>query len=136
MRDDLRERIGIALKSAQEEGDKRRCATLRLIQTAVKDREFVTRAVEHNDAWLPWLTGELEKLGLQVTPSVGNFILVHFPDEDGKRAVDADAYLLERGCVLRQVGNYGLPNALRMTVGSEQANRTVLQHLKEFLGQA
>jgi histidinol-phosphate aminotransferase len=103
---------------------------------AVKDREFVTRAVEHNDEWLPWLTGELEKLGLRVTPSVGNFVLVHFPDEDGKRAVDADAYLLERGCVLRQVGNYGLPNALRMTVGSEEANRAVLQHLKDFLGQA
>ncbi|MEP1575801.1 MAG: GatB/YqeY domain-containing protein [Roseibium album] len=43
MRDDLRERIGIALKSAQEEGDKRRCATLRLIQTAVKDREASAR---------------------------------------------------------------------------------------------
>jgi uncharacterized protein YqeY len=43
MRDDLRERINVALKSAQEEGDKRRCATLRLIQTAVKDRETSAR---------------------------------------------------------------------------------------------
>ena len=43
MRDELRERIGSALKSAQEEGDKRRCATLRLIQTAVKDREASAR---------------------------------------------------------------------------------------------
>ena len=103
---------------------------------AVKDREFVTKAVEHNDTWLPWVTGELEKLGLGVTPSVGNFVLVHFPDEDGKRAADADAYLLERGCVLRRVANYGLPNALRMTVGSEDANRTVIRHLKDFLGQA
>ncbi|MET1411825.1 GatB/YqeY domain-containing protein [Roseibium sp. HPY-6] len=43
MRDDLRERINAALKVAQEDGDKRRCATLRLIQTAVKDRETAAR---------------------------------------------------------------------------------------------
>lgn len=103
---------------------------------AVKDREFISAAVDHNDKWLPWVTGELEKLGLTVTPSVGNFILVHFPDETGKRATDADAYLLERGCVLRLVGNYGLPNAIRMSIGSEEANRTVVAHLKDFLGKA
>jgi len=100
---------------------------------AVRDREFVARSVEHNEKWLPWLTAELENLGLKVTPSVGNFVLIHFPDEGGKRAPDADAYLLERGCVLRLVGNYGLPNSLRMSVGSEDANRTVVAHLKDFL---
>ncbi|MFN3130170.1 histidinol-phosphate transaminase [Roseibium sp.] len=103
---------------------------------AVRDRSFVTASVEHNEKWLPWVTSELEKLGLTVTPSVGNFVLVHFPDVDGKRATDADAYLLERGCVLRLVGNYGLPNAIRMTIGSEEANRTVVAHLKDFLAQA
>ncbi|MEE4013073.1 histidinol-phosphate transaminase [Roseibium sp. FZY0029] len=102
---------------------------------AVRDRDFVTRSIEHNDTWLPWVTAELEKLGLKVTPSVGNFVLVHFPDEDGKRAADADAYLLERGCVLRMVGNYGLPNAIRMTIGSEEANRAIIGHLKDFLEQ-
>ncbi|WP_415714946.1 histidinol-phosphate transaminase [Roseibium sp.] len=103
---------------------------------SVQDRDFVNRSVEHNDQWLPWVTAELEKLGLTVTPSVGNFVLVHFPDEDGKRAKDADAYLLERGCVLRMVGNYGLPNSIRMTIGSEESNRTVVAHLADFLGQA
>ncbi|MGS4887405.1 histidinol-phosphate transaminase [Roseibium sp. MB-4] len=103
---------------------------------AVRDRSFVTASIEHNEKWLPWVTSELEKLGLTVTPSVGNFVLVHFPDVDGKRATDADAYLLERGCVLRLVGNYGLPNAIRMTIGSEEANRTVVAHLKDFLAQA
>jgi len=102
---------------------------------AVRDREFVAKSVEHNEQWLPVVTEELERLGLTVTPSVGNFILIHFPDVNGKRAVDADAYLLERGCVLRLVGNYGLPNALRMSIGSEEANRTVIAHLKDFLGQ-
>ncbi|WP_298817054.1 histidinol-phosphate transaminase [uncultured Roseibium sp.] len=100
---------------------------------AVRDRDFVAKSVEHNEKWLPWVTEELEKIGLKVTPSVGNFVLVHFPDRDGQRAKDADAYLLERGCVLRMVGNYGLPNAIRMTIGSEEANRTVVAHLRDFL---
>lgn len=100
---------------------------------AVRDRAFVENAVAHNERWLPWVTAELEKLGLTVTPSVGNFILIHFPDQDGKRAVDADRWLSERGCVLRLVGNYGLPNALRMSIGTEEANRTVVSALADFL---
>nr|WP_041375719.1 histidinol-phosphate transaminase [Polymorphum gilvum] len=100
---------------------------------AVKDRAFVEAAVGHNDTWLPWVTTELEKLGLAVTPSVGNFVLMHFPDTDGKRAADADAFLSARGCVLRLVANYGLPNALRMSIGSEEANRAVVAALAEFL---
>ena len=52
-----------------------------------------------------------------MTPSVANFVLIHFPDTPGKTAKDADALLTSRGCVLRAVRAYHLPNALRMTVG-------------------
>ncbi|MGB8040840.1 MAG: histidinol-phosphate transaminase, partial [Pseudolabrys sp.] len=45
-----------------------------------------------------------------------------------------DAFLTKRGLILRQVGVYKLPNALRMSVGTEEANRLVVQALKEFLG--
>ena len=62
---------------------------------AIKDRAHVDKAVAHNDKWLNWLTDELTNLGLRVTPSVGNFLLVHFPDEKGKRAEDADAFLFD-----------------------------------------
>jgi len=43
MRKEMRDRINAALKAAQDDGDKRRCATLRLVQTAVKDREAAAR---------------------------------------------------------------------------------------------
>jgi histidinol-phosphate aminotransferase len=69
-----------------------------------------------------------------VTPSVANFVLIHFPSE--KRARDADAFLTKRGLILRQVGAYKLAKALRMSVGTEEANRLVVQGLKDFLGQA
>jgi len=70
-----------------------------------------------------------------VTPSVANFVLIHFPETPGRTAKEADAFLTKRGLVLRAVSGYKLPNALRMTVGSEEANRLVVQALKDFLGQ-
>ena len=65
--------------------------------------------------------------------TVGNFVLVHF-DGSGVTAPEADDYLIARGFILRRVAGYGFPNALRMTIGSEEANRGVLAALKELLG--
>jgi histidinol-phosphate aminotransferase len=103
---------------------------------AIEDHAHQERAREHNDRWLGWLTGELQKLGLTVTPSVANFLLIHFPETRGRTAKDADAFLTARGLILRQVGSYKLPNALRMTIGSEEANRLVVGALSEFLGRS
>ena len=100
---------------------------------AVRDTAHLDRAVAHNDRWLAWLTAEIAALGLHVTPSVGNFILIRFPDEPGRTAADADAFLLSRGLVLRQVAAYGLPDHLRMTVGGEEPNRLVVAALTEFM---
>jgi histidinol-phosphate aminotransferase len=101
---------------------------------AVEDSAHIERSRAHNDRWLPWLTDEIGKLGLTVTPSVANFVLIHFPDTKGRTAAEADAFLTKRGLVLRRVSAYKLPNALRMTVGSEEANRLVVAALAEFLG--
>jgi len=101
--------------------------------TAMRDQAFIGEAVAHNTLWLDKLTHAFESLGLKVTPSVTNFILIHFPDVDGKRAPDADSFLTSRGFILRAVNGYGFPNALRMTVGSEEANRGVIEALGEFM---
>ncbi|MCZ7641901.1 MAG: histidinol-phosphate transaminase [Pseudorhodoplanes sp.] len=101
---------------------------------ALADTAHVERSRDHNERWLGWLIEEIGKLSLTVTPSVGNFILIHFPDKPGKTAKDADALLTSRGCVLRAVRAYHLPNALRMSVGTEEANRLVVKTLAEFMG--
>jgi histidinol-phosphate aminotransferase len=100
---------------------------------AIDDEAHVAAAVAHNEEWLPRLTREIEALGLEVTPSVANFVLIHFPRDGGRGAKEADAFLTRRGLVLRQVGAYGLPDALRMTVGDAEANRLVVETLKEFM---
>ncbi len=103
---------------------------------AIEDHEHQERARQHNTRWLAWLTQEIEKLGLNVTPSVANFLLMHFPQTKGCTAKEADAFLTAHGLIVRQVGAYKLPNALRMSVGTEEANRLVVAALKEFLARA
>jgi histidinol-phosphate aminotransferase len=100
---------------------------------AMRDAAHVERSRAHNTQWLGWLSEEIGKLGLTVTPSVANFLLIHFPPTPGKTAKEADAFLSKRGLILRAVGAYGLPDALRMSVGSEEANRLVVAALREFL---
>lgn len=101
---------------------------------AIQDSAHTEMARAHNEKWLAWLTQEIGKLGLAVTPSAANFVLIHFPDAKGRTAAEANAFLLKRGLILRQVGAYKLPNALRMSVGTEEANRLVVKSLGEFLG--
>ena len=101
---------------------------------AINDSAHLDKARAHNEKWLPWLTTEIEKLGIKVTPSVGNFILLHFPETPGKTAAEADTLLSSRGVIMRAVRAYRLPNCLRMTVGSEEANRLTVKTLAEFMG--
>lgn len=100
---------------------------------SLEDAAHLERSFAHNAKWLGWLEENIRALGLKVTPSVANFALIHFPETAGKTAQDADAFLLKRGFVLRQLSAYHLPNALRVTVGTEEANRLVVAALAEFM---
>jgi histidinol-phosphate aminotransferase len=99
---------------------------------AVRDRDHFWKAVAHNTKWLPWITQEIRKTGLRVDDSAANFILIHFPKGE-KSAQVADAYLMQRGVILRGVGAYGLPDCLRMTVGTEEQNRLAVSLIQEFM---
>ncbi len=98
---------------------------------ALQDAAHIAKAVAHNETWLPWLAEEISAQGIKVTPSVGNFLLLHFLDE--AQAMAADAFLAQRGLILRAVAAYGLPHCLRLTVGTEEANRLVAAALKDFV---
>jgi len=104
------------------------------VAAAIRDQAFVQQAVSFNQMWVETLTRALEAIGLKVTPSVANFVLIHFPEIDGKRAADADEFLTSRGYILRAVRGYGFANALRMSIGPEEANRGVIAALSEFMG--
>ena len=91
---------------------------------AIRDAGYVQFSRAHNDKWLPWLTDEVRAMGFEVLPSVGNFILIRFPDVEA-----AFAALQGHGVIPRRVAGYGFPDGLRVTVGREEDNRAVVAAL-------
>lgn len=100
---------------------------------AMDDDAHMQSAKLHNDKWLAYVVERLRAMGLDVTPSVANFVLVHFPQGSKKTASGADEYLKSKGVIVRKVGAYGFPNALRMTIGSESDNKRALEALQDYL---
>lgn len=98
---------------------------------AVKDTAYTAYAVEYNARERARLSAALEKLGLKVTPSATNFLLVHFADASAASA--ANAFLLGEGIIARDVAAYGLPQCLRFTVGTEDENSAVIEALSRFV---
>lgn len=98
---------------------------------ALEDQDFTEKSAAHNLAELERVTKALEAMGLKVTPSVGNFVLVHFKPG---QAAGADAHLRKRGYILRMMKGYGFPDAMRFTIGLTEQNTGALAALKEFLG--
>lgn len=82
------------------------------------------------ETWRPRLTQAVKGFGFDVLPSAGNFVLVRF--KDAAQSAAANEYLNTRGIIVRPVGGYGLPDSLRITIGTEDQNRAVIDALSEF----
>lgn len=100
---------------------------------AIEDQAHVAKAVAHNEEWRARLAEAIAALGIEVVPSVANFLLLRFPGTDGATAQAADAYLKSQGLILRPTGSYKLPDALRLTVGLAEHNEMVLAALARFM---
>ncbi len=100
---------------------------------AIGDTEHLAKAVAHNEEWRAKLTEEISKLGIEVIPSVANFVLMRFADTPGKTAADADKFLRENGFIVRLTKSYKLPDCLRMTVGLAEQNEQVIEVLRRFM---
>jgi len=99
---------------------------------AIQDLAFEERSVAHNAQWLSWIEAKVREAGFSVTPSVGNFTLIHFDAEGLRTAQAADAFLKSKGLILRAVGAYGLPNCLRLSIGTGEECERVAAALQEF----
>ena len=101
---------------------------------ALEDRTQVEWAAEHNEIWRSRMAKALSALGLSVTPSAANFLLIHFPKTHGHSAVEADRFLHSKCIIVRRVEDYGFPDALRMTIGTKDDNIALLDALRAFMG--
>ncbi|CUH36115.1 Histidinol-phosphate aminotransferase 2 [Jannaschia seosinensis] len=101
-------------------------------EAAMRDREFVARCAADNRAQRARLVAGLRDLGIACDASEANFVLARFADED--EALDCDAALKTRGIIVRHVPAYGLPNCLRITVGTEDGMTRLLKALTAWRG--
>lgn len=99
---------------------------------AVLDREYTSKVRDHNIRWLAQLTTACRMLGLEVVPSVANFILIRFPDGDHS-AVRAADYLRAHGIIPRPVNAGGPDGSLRITIGLDSDNEAVIAALRRFM---
>jgi histidinol-phosphate aminotransferase len=97
---------------------------------AVKDRDHVTRSLAHNAEWLAWFSAAVSKAGIEVLPSAGNFVLLRFAG--GQTQAEAVlAGMKRQGILLRGMAGYGLPDCLRVTIGTEEDMRVTAEALAE-----
>lgn len=101
---------------------------------AIEDADFVERSRAHNREWRTWLANEVAALGnhgLRAVPSATNFLLVLF--EGAVSAEQAYLGLMESGYIVRWLPGQGLPNALRITIGTEQEMRGLAAALRRIV---
>ncbi len=94
-------------------------------EAALEDDEYLRQSVALNTRGVEQLSTGLKEKSYGVIPSAGNFVLVDM----GRPAIPVYEALLHQGLIVRPVGNYGLPNHLRMTVGTEEQNKRLLSAL-------
>ncbi|MCC7426374.1 MAG: histidinol-phosphate transaminase [Alphaproteobacteria bacterium] len=99
---------------------------------ALSDRAHFERSLAHNSECRAWTTAELRAAGVKVAPSVGNFVLADMA-ASGRDVVAADAYLRARGIIVRRVAGYGLPDCLRITIGTSEEMRLCCAAMAEFM---
>jgi histidinol-phosphate aminotransferase len=96
---------------------------------ALKDQAFVRKARKLNEDGMKLWTKSLEKMGVPFWPSQGNFLLIDASAGFGKRGHEVYEACLRRGVILRPVANYGLMNALRISIGTRAENETAIRAL-------
>lgn len=104
---------------------------LKAAEVAMRDVGYTDWCRKENARMRDWVAGELAAMGVACDPSEANFILARFSDEAQAEAVDA--YLKTKGLIVRMVASYGLPNCLRITIGTEAACKRVVAAIKEVL---
>lgn len=98
---------------------------------ALDDTAFIEKSRQVNAEGMRQLVDGLNALGISTTPSAANFVLAHF----GQDASQLNQALLALGVIVRPVGNYGLPESLRITIGTHDQNERLLVAMGQAMSQ-
>jgi histidinol-phosphate aminotransferase len=100
---------------------------------ALSEPHWGERSRAHNDAARARVTAALQAAGIRVWPSEANFVLADFGTPERARA--ADAWLRSRGIIVRNVKSYGLPQCLRITIGTDAECAALTDGLRAFMAE-
>lgn len=99
---------------------------------ALNDAAFLQKSAQVNAHGYRQLTESFDGLGLEYLPSFGNFVLVKVGHDENAGA-RVNLTLLKQGVIVRPVGNYGLPEWLRISIGLPEENASFIAALKKAL---
>ena len=94
---------------------------------ALDDKEYLSKVIKSNRDTKSWFESELEKIKIKTRPSEGNFSFVEMSDQEAKKIF---AHLANSGIIVRQLDSYGLPNCLRITIGTREEMEATINSLK------
>jgi len=97
---------------------------------ALSDQAHIDASRAQVLQWRPRFYQAVRAMGYRIDSGQGNFVLIHFAGE--AEAVRANEHLMRSGFIVRHVANYGLPQALRVTIGKDAENEGFLAALGEF----
>ncbi len=106
---------------------------------ALGDTGFVERSRTHNRKWRTWLEAEIAALGnagIRAVPSKANFVLVTFPADGPLTGEAAYKGLMSAGYIVRWLPGQGLPNALRISIGTEDEMTGMMAALRALVADA
>ncbi len=100
---------------------------------ALDDDAYLQKSAQLNADGYRQITDAFRQMSIEFVPSYGNFVLFRAGDDEGAGA-RVNLALLTKGIIVRPVGNYGLPQWLRVSIGLPDENAAFVEALKTILG--
>jgi len=99
---------------------------------AIRDENHIRKTVENNAAGAQWLMERFAEIGVRAVPTSANFIYFTLDEDAGTFAGRMQA----EGVIVRSLAPWGIPNAIRVSIGTPEQNETFFRALKKLMTQA
>jgi histidinol-phosphate aminotransferase len=98
---------------------------------AIGDREFLHRTLEANARGMLFVTRALGELGIETVPSEANFVMTLWASAEAANEVVEQ--LLRLGVIVRGLGPFGVPNGVRITIGTDEENEILIEAMSHVI---
>jgi histidinol-phosphate aminotransferase len=99
---------------------------------AIQDNEWTQKAIEYNTLWSKKIFSVLQEYKIKINEPTANFFLMNF-DQTKINSDKVFEELSNKRLILREMKQYKIPNALRLTIGDEQANEHFIKSIGKIL---